>query len=100
MTYRPYPNVDRARRQVARSQAVNRYGRAPVRYVIGIDQNIGDILAMTEDEVGAMRECLRPMGERLARLRVSTRRAAEQGFGFTQGEYRLSTRPRVVSGGE
>lgn len=70
MSFRPYPNVDRALRQLDRHR--------PAVPVVEL-------------------ECLRPVGEAFDRLRVNTRRAAEQGFGVD--EYRLSTRPRVVSGG-
>lgn len=69
MTYRPYPNVDRAFAQVAR--------RRPSAPVVEL-------------------ECLRPMGGSFARLRENTQRAAEQGFGVD--EYRLSTSPGVVGG--
>lgn len=65
MSFRPYPNVDRALAQVAR--------RRPSAPVIEL-------------------ECLRPAGEALARLRVNTQRAAEQGFGMKADEYRISTR--------
>jgi hypothetical protein len=63
MTYRPYPNVDRALAQVAR--------RRPPAPIVEL-------------------ECLRPMSESFARLRENTQRAAEQGFGVD--EYRLSSR--------
>lgn len=72
MSFRPYPNVDRALAQVTR--------RRPSAPVI------------------EMPECLRPMAESFDRLRVNTQRAAEQGFGMTADEYRLSARPRVVGG--
>ncbi len=63
MSYRPYPNADRALHQLDRHEH-------PVPVV--------DL------------PCLRPLGESFERLRESTRRAAEQGFGLD--EYRLSTR--------
>jgi hypothetical protein len=71
MAYRPYPNVDRALRQIGRH-----YPPVPVIQL----------------------ECLRPMGDSFAKLRANARRAAGQGFGG--GVYVLSTRrPGVVSGG-
>ena len=73
MAYRPFPNVDRALSQVRRHQ--------PNASVIPLP------------------ECLRPMADSLAAVRANTRRAAEQGFGMTPGEYRLLTRPPVVSDG-
>jgi hypothetical protein len=73
MAYRPYPNVDRARHQLARH-----YPEPPA-------------------EVEAP-ECLRPVAASLAQLRAHTRQAAGQGFGG--GGYVLSTRRLgVVSGG-
>ena len=73
MNHRPYPNVDRALSQVRRHQS--------------------------DASVIPMPEGLRQFGQSMARLRENTRRAAEQGFGMTPGEYRLSTRPRIVGGG-
>ncbi|MDH6448142.1 hypothetical protein M2155_000550 [Streptomyces sp. SAI-119] len=73
MAYRPFPNVDRALSQVRRHQP--------------------------DASVIPLPECLRPMTDSLAAVRVNTRRAAEQGFGMTPDEYRLSTRPRIVGGG-
>lgn len=71
MSYRPYPNVDRALGQLARH-----YPDLPA----------------TE-----MPEVLRPLAESFDRLQQNTRRAAEQGFGV--GTYVLSTRrPGVVGG--
>ena len=70
MTYRPYPNVERALRQLDRH-----YPPVPV--------------------IPAL-ECLRPMAESFAKLRTNTQRAAEQGFGA--GRYVLSTRRPVVGG--
>jgi hypothetical protein len=71
MSYRPYPNAERALKQLDRH-----YPPAPV----------------------VQLECLRPLGDSFARLRESARRAAGQGFGA--GTYVLSTRrPGVVSGG-
>jgi hypothetical protein len=95
MSYRPYPNVYRALAQVHR--------HAPVL---------------------PLPDCLRPTAASFARLRVNAQRALEarlrlaalgpdddatdliQAIGDEQGfvqlpvdEYRLSTRPRVVSGG-
>ena len=68
MNHRPYPNVDRALRQIGRH-----YPDPPVVEL----------------------ECLRPMAESFTKLRENTRRAAEQGFGV--GTYVLSTRrPGVV----
>lgn len=63
MAYRPYPNADRALRQLARHEQP-----APVVEL----------------------PCLRPIGESSEQLRQSTQRAVEKGFGL--GEYRLSTR--------
>lgn len=74
MTFRPYPSVDRAMNQLGRH-----YPDAPA-------------------EVVETPECLRPVAESFDRLRVSTQRAAGQGFGV--GAYLLSTRhPSVVGGG-
>jgi hypothetical protein len=72
MAYRPYPNADRALRQLDRHYPV-----APEAPVL---------------------ECLRPMTESFDRLRANARRAADRGFGV--GTYVLSTRPGVVSGGQ
>jgi hypothetical protein len=70
MSYRPYPNPERALKQLDRH-----YPPAPVIQL----------------------ECLRPMAESFAKRRVDTQRAARQGFGA--GTYVLSTRrPSVVSG--
>ncbi|MGY1579123.1 hypothetical protein [Streptomyces sp. MN13] len=70
MAHRPYPDADRALRQLARHYP--------------------------DPELDTL-ECLRPMGDALAKLREDTQRAAEQGFGA--GLYVLSTRrPGVVSG--
>lgn len=63
MAHRPYPNADRALRQLAR--------RAPAVPTL------------------AMPECLRPMAESFARMRQRNRAVVTQ---FTVGEYRLSTR--------
>ncbi|MFD9465310.1 hypothetical protein [Streptomyces sp. NPDC060027] len=71
MAHRPYPNADRALRQIARHYP--------------------------DEPVMAMPECLRPLADSITRLRVNTQRAADQGFGV--GDYRLSTRRPVVSGG-
>lgn len=74
MTFRPYPSVDRAMNQLGRH-----YPEPPA------------------PEMG-MPECLRPMADSFARLRVNARRAAGQGFGV--GAYVLSMRrPGVVGGG-
>ncbi|GLP64360.1 hypothetical protein TUSST3_09800 [Streptomyces sp. TUS-ST3] len=73
MAYRPFPNVDRALAQVRRHQP--------------------------DASVISMSECLRPMADRFAALRENTRRAAEQGFGMTVDEYRISSRPQIVGGG-
>lgn len=64
MAHRPYPNADRALRQIDRHRP-----SAPVM---------------------PMPECLRPMADSLAQLRVNAQRVAEEGFGVD--EYRLSTR--------
>lgn len=64
MAYRPYPNIDRALRQLARHA-----------------QPVPDSPTL---------ECLRPLADSLAKLRVNAQRAADQGFGLD--EYRLSTR--------
>lgn len=66
MAYRPYPSIDRALAQVRRHQP-----DAPVLQ---------------------LPECLNPVVESLAAARRNVRRAAEQNFGMTPGEYRLSTR--------
>jgi hypothetical protein len=71
MSYRPYPNPKRALKQLDRH-----YPPAPVIQL----------------------ECLRPMAESFAKLRVNAQRAAGHGFGA--GTYVLSTRPGVVSGGQ
>lgn len=74
MTFRPYPNVDRAMKQLARH-----YPDPPAPAV-------------------EMRDCLRPMAASFARLRVNARRAIEQGP--SAGGYVLSTRRLgVVSAG-
>ena len=70
MSYRPYPNVDRALSQLDRH-----YSAPPA---------------------AEMPEGLRQLGESFTRLRTNTQRAAKQGFGM--GTYVLSTRrPGVVS---
>ncbi|MGW0585231.1 hypothetical protein ACWD25_57315 [Streptomyces sp. NPDC002920] len=68
MSYRPYPNTDRALRQLTRRPS-------------------------PEVEVPP---ALRPLAESMARLRVNTQRAVKA---LRVDTYRLSTRPRVVSGG-
>lgn len=71
MAYRPYPNVDRALKQLDRH-----YPPAPV---------------------PSLPPALRAVGDSLGQLRENTRRAAGQGFG--SGTYVLSTRrPGAVSG--
>lgn len=73
MTYRPYPNVDRAMNQLGRHYPDPPEAPAP--------------------------ECLRPAADSFDRLRVDLRRAAGQGFGADT--YVLSTRRLgVVSGGQ
>ena len=68
MSIRPYPSADRALNQIARHYPDP---PAPVRYVIGLGRDVGNIRAMTEDEAA----------------------------GLTAGTYVLSTRrPGVVSG--
>ncbi|GHD70059.1 hypothetical protein GCM10010317_076530 [Streptomyces mirabilis] len=37
MAHRPYPNADRALRNLRHQQAVYQYGRVPQRYVLGFD---------------------------------------------------------------
>ncbi|WP_392971241.1 hypothetical protein [Streptomyces sp. LN245] len=37
MAHRPYPNADRALRNLRHQQAVYKYGRVPQRYVLGFD---------------------------------------------------------------
>ncbi|WP_409469041.1 hypothetical protein [Streptomyces sp. HC307] len=70
MAYRPYPNVDRALKQ--------------------LDRHYPDPPAIE------MPEGLRLLAKSFAQLRANTRRAAKQGFGA--GRYVLSTRrPGVVS---
>jgi hypothetical protein len=68
MSYRPYPNADRALAQVARHR------RAEVE----------------------VPPALQPVVASLARFRENARRVVEA---WPEGEYRLSTLPRVVSGG-
>jgi hypothetical protein len=68
MAHRPYPNADRALRQLDRHEPA--------------------VPAL------AMPECLRPMVDSFARMRQRNRSVVTQ---FPVGEYRLSTRP-VVSG--
>lgn len=71
MAYRPYPNADRALKQLDRH-----YPPAPVI---------------------PMPPALRAVGDAIGQLRKNTQRAAAQGFGA--GTYVLSTRrPGVVSG--
>lgn len=71
MTFRPYPNVDRAMNQLARHYP---------------------------DPPAEAPECLRPVANSFAQLRAASQRAAGQGFGA--GTYVLSTRRLgVVSGG-
>jgi hypothetical protein len=83
MTYRPYPNPDRARHQLDRHHAPEpvivlpnclrpmteslaklRAGAPPlVRYVIGLSRDVGDVRAMTLDEVATLRQKYeRPVG--------------------------------------
>ena len=72
MTFRPYPSVDRAMHQLGRHYPEPPEAPTP--------------------------ECLRPVVDSFARMRVNLQRAAGQGFGG--GGYVLSTRrPGVVSGG-
>lgn len=72
MGYRPYPNAERALKQLDRH-----YPPAPAI---------------------PMPHALRAVGESFGRLRENAQRAAGQGFGA--GRYVLSTRrPGVVSGG-
>ena len=73
MSFRPFPNVDRALAQVRRHRP--------------------------DASVIQLPERLRPMAESVAALRVNTQRAADQGFGMTPDEYRLSSRPGIVGGG-
>lgn len=54
MTYRPYPNRDRALRYLRHTQAVYLYGRIPVRYVTGFDQR-------STKQVAAIQEAVRRM---------------------------------------
>lgn len=68
MSYRPYPNRDRALAQVARHRRAD----------------------------GGVPPALQPAVASLDRFRENARRAVEA---WPVGEYRLSTRPRVVSGG-
>jgi hypothetical protein len=70
MAYRPYPNADRALAQV--------YRHAPA-----------------DPETPAL-PALRPLAAAMGQLRERSRRAVEA---WPVGEYRLSTRPRIVSGG-
>jgi hypothetical protein len=73
MTYRPYPNRERALNNLRRQQAVYRYGRVPQRYVMGFDAWRPDFLM--DGHTGDIAP-------------------------FPVDEYRLSTRPGVVSGGQ
>ncbi|MDX3243678.1 hypothetical protein [Streptomyces sp. ME18-1-4] len=88
MSYRPYPNADRALRQLSRH-----YPEAPAAPVL---------------------ECLQPMTESFDRLRRNVARALKRDawhpdflmdghtgdvVPFPVDEYRLSTRPSIVSGG-
>lgn len=68
MSYRPYPNRDRALAQVARHRVAE----------------------------GEVPPALRPVVAGLAQFRENARRVVEA---WPVGEYQLSTRPRVVSGG-
>jgi hypothetical protein len=70
MSYRPYPNVDRALAQVHR--------HAPSVPTVEL-------------------ECLRPVGEAFDQLRAHPQRALR--MASTPGTYVLSTRPRIVGGG-
>jgi hypothetical protein len=70
MSYRPYPNRERALAQV--------YRHAPSAPVVEL-------------------ECLRPVGEAFERLRAHTQRALRAAS--EPGTYVLSTRPSVVGGG-
>ena len=72
MNHRPYPNADRASRNLRRQQAVYQYGRVPQRYVLGLDAWRPDFLM--DGSSGDV-------------------------IPFPADEYRLSTRPRVVGGG-
>lgn len=81
MAYRPYPNVDRSLRQLDRHQPpapamempeclrpmAESFARlretvipAPVRYVIGLGRNVGNIRSVTEGEVATLRQMERP----------------------------------------
>lgn len=70
MSFRPYPNAERALKQLDRH-----YPPAPVL---------------------AQSPALQSVGEGFQRIRTGLRRAAEQSFG--SGTYVLSTRPGVVGG--
>jgi len=59
VTYRPYPNADRASRNLRRQQAVFLYGRVPQRHVLGLDAwrpdflmdgSSGDVIPFPVDE--------------------------------------------------
>ncbi|MFI0135563.1 hypothetical protein [Streptomyces luteogriseus] len=69
MSYRPYPNRERALKQ--------------------LDRHYPPVIEL---------ECLRPMADSVAKLRANTQRAAGQGFGAGTYVL-STRRPGVVSGG-
>lgn len=71
MTYRPYPNRDRARRQVQRTRAVYRYGRVPQRYILGIDGAVS--VAAIIDAFGHVRPDFSPTAASMDSLPRSSR---------------------------
>lgn len=71
MAYRPYPNADRALRNLRHQQAVYLYGQVPQRHVLGLEPWRPDFLM--DGSSGDV-------------------------IPFPVDEYRLSTRPGVVSG--
>lgn len=79
MTYRPYPNTDRALRHLQRTRAAYQYGRVPQRYAMGFD------LSQFE---GMTAELLRPGQEWLATQTVEAearwRPAWEGAFQFAR----------------
>jgi hypothetical protein len=73
MSHRPYPNVDRALKQIDRH-----YPDPPAPVI-------------------PMSPAMQSIGDGFQRIRTGLQQAARQGFGA--GTYVLSTRPRVVGGG-
>jgi hypothetical protein len=72
MSHRPFPNVDRALRNLRHQQAVYKYGRVPQRYVLGFDADLSARI-----------------GKLKWRMDLA---AARRALPFEVDEYRLSTR--------